>query len=163
MVSPALPATFGGPRGSCDSAGWGYAGVMKRSLGLALFALLIPITASAFAGTHFFFPAQPVIYSIEGYLDHAPDGAAIEAQVKVGAGGHNRALLITAYRRLGSGDPWALTRDLGMYEPDFILQGPSEAITRILEAPAGSRVSGTFQFLRSFHSLLINPYDLKVE
>ena len=136
---------------------------MKRSMGLALIALLIPITASAFAGTHFFFPAQPVIYSIEGYLDHAPNGAVIEAQVKVGAGGRNRVMLISAYRRLGTGDPWALTRDLGMHDPDFILQGPSEAIARILDAPAGSRVSGTFQFLRSFHSLLINPYDLKVE
>lgn len=136
---------------------------MKRLLGLALVALLIPVAAGAFAGTHFFFPTQPIIYSIEGYLDHAPDGAAVELQVKVGAGGHNRVLLITAYRRMGSGDPSVLTRDLGMYEPDFILQGPSEAIARILDAPAGSRVSGTFQLLRSFHSLVINPYDWKVE
>ncbi len=136
---------------------------MKRLLGAALAALLLaPVTAGAFAGTHFFVPAPPVIYMIDGFLDQAPTGTSVEERVTIGRGGQSRTFLITSYHRLGSGDPWVLTRDLGLYRPDFILQGQSRAIARLLSAPPGTRVSGTFQLLRGTHTLVVGP-DLKID
>jgi hypothetical protein len=105
----------------------------------------------------------PALYRIEAYLDEAPEGVVVANRASVGAGEKSRALLITSYRRIDTGDPWILARDIGAFKPDFILQGPRAQVARILDAPPRSRVSGTFRHVRGLHTLIIDPHDLTLE
>jgi hypothetical protein len=134
---------------------------------LALAGILIFVVgvAHAWPGWGLVVPIRPVIYRIEGYLDRAPEGTQVLERVHLGGpSGQQRAFLMTSYRRSGNhGDPWTLVRDLGAYHPDFILQGPPKTIAQILDAPAGAHIQGTFQYLAGTHSLLVNPYDLKID
>ena len=106
---------------------------------------------------------RPVIYTIEGYLDHAPGGTIVQEHIQLGAAGHNRRFLLTGYQRAGDGNPWTLVRTLHAYRPDFLLVGRPGDIASILDAPAGSHIHGSFQYLQDQHLLVINPYDLEVE
>lgn len=110
------------------------------------------------------FGGPPAIYSIEGYLDAAPQGEPVLREAQLGAGDRRRTLLITSYRRIGGGDREQLVRDVGHLEADFMLKGPAADVERIFRAPAGSRVRGTFKHMRGGRqSLLIIPAELTIE
>ena len=125
-------------------------------------ALLWSATATA-NGMGNLLTDQAILYTIEGYLDQAPDGVTVQEHILLGAAGYNRHFMLTAYQRAGQGNPWVLVRTLHAFQPDFLLMGPSQAITRILDAAAGSHVRGSFLYLQSQHCLVINPFDLTVE
>jgi hypothetical protein len=125
--------------------------------------LVFPAAVCATGGSGNVPGDRPVIYTIEGYLDHAPGGTIVQEHILLGAAGHNRRFLLTGYQRAGDGNPWTLVRTLHAYQPDFLLVGRAGDIASILDAPAGSHVRGTFQYLQDQHLLVINPYDLEVD
>lgn len=106
--------------------------------------------------------APPAVYRIHGYLDRAPDPRQILESAQIGIGPRARTLLIASYQRMDSGDPWLLVHDIGAFRPDFLLRGRWADVARVLDAPPGSRVSGTFRFILGSRSLVINSGDLRV-
>jgi hypothetical protein len=84
---------------------------------------------------------QPHLYIVEGYLDRAPNGADITDRIGISAHGRRRTLLITSY---GPGEIM-LEHYLSqvMIEP-YSLQGTDEEVSSIIDAPPGTRISGTF-------------------
>jgi hypothetical protein len=107
---------------------------------------------------------QPIIYQVEGYLDHAPAGTCVREQVTIGFAARMREFALTAYQRFGDrGDPWLLTNNLGAYHPDFLLIGTDADIARILDGAPETHVTGRFQYLPGIHSLLIDPHALVIE
>jgi hypothetical protein len=94
------------------------------------------------------FGAPPVLFTIEGYLEHAPKDVPVLARAQLGVGKRRRTLLITGYWRYGGGNRAELVRELGRFDPDFLLQGPASDIASIAGAPAGTRIRGTFNLSR---------------
>lgn len=105
----------------------------------------------------------PSVYRLEGYLDEAPEGATIYFRPIIGFGKEQRTYLITSYQRQGDGNPFDLFRNLGLYKPDFILLGPKKALSELMSAKRGSKVSGTFYYRRSTHVLEVDQHVLKIE
>jgi len=132
---------------------------------LALLVLMLfPAVARATIGSGFGISPQPIIYVIEGYLDQSPVDTVWLERTTVGAGGRSRVWVFTFYQRDSShGDPWLLTNNIGAYHPDFLLIGPEADVEHILDAPAGTRIRGRFQYLPGIHSLVIDPYALTIE
>ncbi len=85
---------------------------------------------------------QPSLYVIEGYLDRAPQGAKIQDRIDVSAHGRQRTLLVTRY---GTPGETGLDRYLSrvMARP-FVIRGAAEQVERLMDAPPGTRVAGTF-------------------
>jgi hypothetical protein len=129
--------------------------------GTLLALALITSPAAPGAGTGGLSP--PAVYRIEAYLDAAPPGTRPIETVRVGIGDRRRVLQIMSYLRLSEGDPWALVRDVGAFQPDFLLLGPPAHVETLLGGEPGARVRGSFQHIRGSHSLIINPLDLKIE
>lgn len=94
------------------------------------------------------FGAPPTLFTIEGYLDAAPPDAKVLEKAQVAAGNRERTLLITEYWRIGTGNRADLVRELGRFHPDFLLQGTPSDLPAIVEAPAGTRIHGTFSLSR---------------
>jgi hypothetical protein len=105
---------------------------------------------------------EPAVYELEGYLDAAPPESNVYFTVVLGHGERERTFRITKYRRRGDADPFVLFDNLGLFQPDFILLGPSEPIDAVMSAPAGTRVSGTFVYRRGLHVLEVDPRSLKL-
>ena len=79
------------------------------------------------------------LYTIEGYLDRAPNGATIIARLDVGTIGlPRRQLLITAYQ----GEARRLDDELSA--APYVVRGEAYDVDRLLRAPEGSAVKGTF-------------------
>jgi len=121
---------------------------MKRTLPRAFArlraaCLLIGACAAAFA----FSPSppflhQPSLYVIEGYLDRAPQGVEIHDVIDIRANGRRRSLLVTRY---GTPGETGLDRYLSrvMAQP-FTLRGAFEDVDRLVDAPPGAKIAGTF-------------------
>lgn len=109
------------------------------------------------------FGAPPPLYDIEGYLDRAPEGTLVLEEVEIGKDDRRRTLLVTFYSRPGRGrDRSGLFRDLGLFDPDFHLQGRPADVAEILNAPAGSFLNGTFKHSRrGVHTLLISDVEIE--
>ena len=79
------------------------------------------------------------LYTVEGYLDRAPNGATIIARLDVGTIGlPRRQLLITAYRSEARlfGDELSAA--------PYVVRGKLYDVDRLLRAREGSAVKGTF-------------------
>jgi hypothetical protein len=85
---------------------------------------------------------QPSLYIIEGYLDRAPHDVNIQDQIDITAHGRRHTLLVTRY---GTPGEIGLDRYLSrvMAQP-FAIQGTSEDVDRLVNAPAGTKIAGTF-------------------
>jgi len=122
------------------------------------------LTASPLQPIQFAAPARgPVVYRLEGYLDHAPEGAVVYFKTIIGFGSQERVYLITKYARQGDGNAFLMFRNLGMFRPDFILIGPKAPIESLMNATAGSRVTGTFYYRQGMHVLELDPHQLRIE
>lgn len=115
---------------------------MKISSRVALlFCLCTATTVSAF------WPFGGVTkrsYTIHGYLDHAPKGVAALDQVDLTtADGKARALVIDEYMKPGDVPPidGRISRDPNR---NFSLRGGREEVSRLISAPPGAEVQGTF-------------------
>ncbi len=129
---------------------------------LILFATLVLAQAPPPGGLGSGFGAPPVLFIIDGYLDQAPADVKVLETAQIGAGRRRRTLLITAYWRVGDGSRAELVRELGRFNPDFLLQGPSADIAGIAGAPPGTHIHGTFKFSHGgLPKLLIT--DLAIE
>jgi hypothetical protein len=113
-----------------------------RNLLLVIAVLAAASTARAFSLWPESLPKQPSLYVIHGYLDRAPDGEKILDRIDITADHHRRTLLVIWY-----GTPGETTLDLqlsrSMAQP-FEIRGPSDLVTRIGNAPAGTRIEGKF-------------------
>ena len=105
--------------------------------------LLVASRAASFA----FSPSppflhQPSLYVIEGYLDRAPQGAQVQDGIDISANGRRRTLLVTRY---GTPGETGLDRYLSrvMAQP-FTLRGTSQDVDRLVNAPPGTKIAGTF-------------------
>jgi len=89
------------------------------------------------------FRIAPPVYLIEGYVDMAPDESKVIDRVDVTAEGQStRWLLVTSYKAIGGvllGD--YLSRSLAH---PWLVRGKPEEVARLLKAPAGTPVEGTF-------------------
>ena len=86
---------------------------------------------------------QPPVYLIQGYLDRAPEGATVIDRVEIAAtGGPTRLLLVTVYRSAGD---LLLDRYLSreLMSP-YLVRGKREEVARLLGAPEGAEIKGTF-------------------
>jgi hypothetical protein len=85
---------------------------------------------------------QPPLYIIEGYLDRSPKDAEIRDQIDIIARGRRHTLLVTYYGMPGE---IGLDRYLSrvMAQP-FAIRGTSEDVDRLANAPAGTKIAGTF-------------------
>jgi hypothetical protein len=114
------------------------------------------ILVAAFATTAFDYVVDSFkLYTIEGYLDRAPAGATIVARLDIGNGATaHRQLLVTSYR---TDADVVSQQDLSAH---YLLRGTSEDVTRLLAAPEGSAVNGTFAvYPHAIASLLIASLD----
>ena len=85
----------------------------------------------------------PKLYLIKGYLDRAPKGAVVADEIEVTAPGvAARKFLITEYRTPGE-TPLDLYLSRAMPNR-FSVMGRDELVYRLLDAPAGAAVEGTF-------------------
>jgi hypothetical protein len=109
------------------------------------------IVVAALATEAFGFIDSSKIFTIEGYLDRAPNGAAIVARVDISAfGTPRRQLLVTSYR--GDGQPF----DDAPLGESYVQRGHSRDVDRLLGATSGSAVKGTFVvYPQAIASLLI--------
>lgn len=85
---------------------------------------------------------QPSHYVIEGYLDHGPNDAKICDRIDIVAHGKRHTLLVTRY---GTPGATGLDRYLSrvMAKP-FDIWGMSEDVDRLMDAPPGTKIAGTF-------------------
>jgi hypothetical protein len=104
--------------------------------------LVLTAATSAFALWPSNLPHQPQLYVIQGYLDRAPENAAIMDRIGIEAHGKRRTLLVTWY---GTPGETGLDRYLSrsMAQP-FSVNGTKDDVRRLIEAPPGTRVDGTF-------------------
>jgi hypothetical protein len=112
--------------------------VSAAMLGIA--ALLLLLDANSGWPQRF---TPPPVYGIEGYLDRAPKEANLIDQIKIAARDEpTRTLLVTVYQFPANA---AVDRYLSrqMMSP-YQLMGDRDAVARLLRAPAGTAVSGTF-------------------
>ena len=117
------------------------------------FAALVVVGVLSTAAFGFFDSFK--VCAIEGYLDRAPDGATIVARLDIGAAGsRQRQLLVTSYRSRGG----LFERQLSA-EP-YLLRGNPGDVLRLLGAPEGTKVEGTFAvYPEAIPSLLIASLD----
>jgi hypothetical protein len=108
-------------------------------------------------------PRTAAVYTLDGYLDQAPAGQTVMYHAVIGFGPKNRNYLVTDYTLQGEGNPFEIFRNLGMFQPDFILLGPKEDLQKLIDAKPGSRVSGRFLYMRGMHNLQVDPYSLKIQ
>jgi len=87
-------------------------------------------------------PRQPQLYIIRGYLDQAQPDAKVADRIEIAANGKRRMLLVTWY---GTPGATMLDRYLSrvMARP-FSLHGDPEQVKRIVDAPPGAEIEGTF-------------------
>jgi hypothetical protein len=103
-------------------------------------AALVMLTAATAAAGFFSFPP---VYMIQGYLDHAPTGTKVIDRIQITATAkQTRWLLVTVYR--DPGDVFLnryLSREL---MSPYWVRGKSEDVARLLGAPEGTEIKGTF-------------------
>jgi hypothetical protein len=127
-----------------------------RTLILTVFVVLSGATA---ARAWFFLPSPPRPYIIEGYLDSAPKGATIVDRVEIFASDRPKHwLLVTSYRA-----PGEIPLDRYLSWPllhTYALSGKREEVSRLLDAPAGTDIRGTFLvYTQSYPLLVISELD----
>ena len=127
-----------------------------RTLILGVFVVLSGATA---AQARFFSSSPPRPYIIEGYLDRAPNGATVVDRVEIFAADHPKHwLLVTSYRA-----PGAIPLDRYLSWPllhTYALSGKREEVSRLLDAPAGTEIRGTFLvYTQSYPLLVISELD----
>jgi hypothetical protein len=85
---------------------------------------------------------QPSYYIIEGYLDRAPKDIQIHDRIDIVVGGKRRTLLVARY---GTPGETGLDRYLSriMAKP-FGISGTPEEISSLAQAPAETRITGSF-------------------
>jgi len=104
--------------------------------------LALATQVGAFTIWPFDLPRQPQLYIIRGYLDEAPKDAKIADRIEIAANGKHRMLLVTWY---GTPGETLLDRYLSrvMARP-FTIRGPGEDVSRMIDAPSGTEIEGTF-------------------
>ena len=135
-------------------------GILIAASGLAAIASL-----EVFAGWPESLPKQPSMYVIEGFLDRAPQGTKIADRIDLVHSGYaRRTLLVTSY-----GTPGETPLDLYLsrsMSSTYSLNGVDADVERVMKAPGGTKVEGTFvAYTSGSPSLLIgdlrNPSDEK--
>jgi hypothetical protein len=128
---------------------------MKKRFHPSRTILAALIVAAVFATTAFAFVDSFQLYTIEGYLDRAPDGARIVTRLDIGtAGAPRRQLFVTSYRRSGGLFEGRLSAER------YLVRGNPADVLRLLGAPQGSAVKGTFAiYPQAIASLLIASLD----
>ena len=97
---------------------------------------------------------RPSLVVIEGYLDRVAPEAKVLDRIDIVANGRRRTLLVTRY---GTPGETGLDRYLSrvMAQP-FTIEGTSEDVARLVNAPPGTKISGTFAvYTQGAPSLLI--------
>lgn len=109
-----------------------------RSFGVRVLGLAALLAVAAPAAGFW----SPRLYTIRGYLDCAPSGATVVDRVELTDDGvSKRRLLVTAYRSSGD-DPvrYLSQQPLAPYS----VWGKGGDVARLLAAPKGAEVNGTF-------------------
>ena len=98
-------------------------------------------------------------YSLEGFLDRAPEGARVIASVRVEREGTARTILVTANETTDAAivcsscdSPFAATYS-------FALLGDSSLVEQLLTRPHGTKVSGSFTRTRTDRHLIVERLD----
>jgi hypothetical protein len=108
---------------------------------LLAFLALVWVPASAFWP---FGGVQKSSYTIRGHLDRAPEGAVVLDRVELRSGDRPvRVLVISAYESPGDIPPFG-GRLSQTVAHTYTLLGPGPQVERLLTAPEGSPVLGTF-------------------
>ena len=128
-----------------------------RTQGMVLAALLILAGVTKASGFSFR-SDSPRLYLIQGYLDQAPKDAKVIDRVEIAASGErSRQLLVTSYRSPG------VLLDYRSREPmlPYHVIGNPAYVFRLLEAPQGTQIEGTFAiYAQAVPSLLILSLDI---
>ena len=126
------------------------------AIAAVLVLLTVATTASAFLSGR----TEPPIYMIQGYLDRAPEGTTVVDRFQIATTGKPaRWLLVTVYRSPGD---VLLDRYLSreMMSP-YLVMGKSDQVARLIGAPTGTEIKGTFVIYTSGPpSLFIAQLDL---
>ncbi len=85
---------------------------------------------------------RPSLVVIEGYLDRVAPDVKVVDRIAIVANGRSHALLVTRY---GTPGETGLDRYLSrvMAQP-FTIEGTSEDVARLANAPPGTKIAGTF-------------------
>ncbi|MET0152853.1 MAG: hypothetical protein ABW298_09635 [Candidatus Binatia bacterium] len=97
---------------------------------------------------------RPSLVIIEGYLDRVAPEAKVLDRIDIVGDGRRHTLLVTRY---GTPGETGLDRYLSrvMAQP-FTIEGRSEDVARLLNAPPGTKIAGTFAvYTQGAPSLLI--------
>lgn len=110
---------------------------------IASTALCVVLFANGAVAFRPLFPVAPPVYLIEGYIDRAPDESKVIDKVDIsGQDLPVRWLLVTSYRAIGG----VLLNDYlsRTLQHPWLVRGKREDVARLLGAPAGAAVEGTF-------------------
>jgi hypothetical protein len=112
--------------------------VSARMLGIAALLLLLGANRARPEG---FVPFHPPVYRIEGFIDRAPKGTEVIDQIQIAARNEpTRTLLVTVYQGEAALDRYLSREMMSPYQ----LMGNRDDIARLLRAPAGTAVQGSF-------------------
>lgn len=138
----------------------GLAKSLSRGARPLIFAAALLLSAAAGAEARPLFPIEPPpAYIIDAYLDRAPKGATVVDRVQIFAAGQpKRWLLVTSYRAPGE-IPLAEYLSWPL-EHTYAVSGKRDDIARLLGAPAGAQIKGTFLvYTRNYPLLVIAELD----
>ena len=136
------------------------AGVLIAASGLAAIA-----SFEVFAGWPESLPKQPSMYVIQGFLDRAPQGTKIADRIDLVHSGYARRPLLVTYYGTPGETPLDLYLSRSM-SSRYSLNGADADVQRVMKAPVGTRIDGTFvAYTSGSPSLLIadlqSPSDEK--
>ena len=125
------------------------------------FAFLVGVTGAE--ARRIALPGGPRPYIIEGYLDRAPDTAKVVDRVEIFSDAKpKRWLLVTRY-----GAPGEINLDRYLSWPlehTYAVSGKKAEVARLLQAPPGAAVKGTFLvYRRNYPMLVISQLDVPAE
>ena len=98
---------------------------------------------------------------VEGYLDRAPEGAAVVEQIEIGKGEQARTLLVTAANVAATKSVCPSCDSTFDTEGRFALVGDEGDLRTLLESEPGTKVSGVFIRPRVDRQLVVQELDTK--
>ncbi|MGH7804474.1 MAG: hypothetical protein ACREQJ_09000 [Candidatus Binatia bacterium] len=100
-----------------------------------------------------------VRYSVEGFIDRAPEGATVIGSLRIERGEASRTILLTANQ--STADTLVCSSCDSPLEVAyaFALIGDEAVIDRLLRGSEGTKVSGTFTRTRTDRHLIMNDIE----
>lgn len=135
----------------------------RRTGALSVFlGFVLAAAAAEVSGWPADLPKGPTMYTIDGFLDQLPEGRPAMDEIEISSRGTTRTLYVVEY-----GSPGETSLDMHLsrnMSRRYGLMGSPEEIGRLIDAPAGSAIRGTFiAYTSGAPALKIGKLELPAE